>query len=293
MDTLYLDVSHSHAHLHSVANHCTLRYLAILGVVAYLLYLGIFNIEGSGPGTLNTIRRLGVGKVNVLTIIEFMGVPTEGPAALIANVVIANAAQPILSFIYFSYNGLFTSISTALEWETYADQRKGLRVSGTPHGEQRCTYFLQLPYRIALPLMVLSGVLHWIVSQSIFLVSVQSYEYSTETQSWSDASIGSTLSCGYSPLAIILTMSAGVLMILILFITGMIRFRTAMPVAASCSAAIAAACHTARREEEEDSSILKVKWGVTGYGTDGVGHCAFSKWPVTPPQDGLLYRGKI
>lgn len=237
------------------------------------------------------MRQLGIGKVTSLTIMNLIGVPTSGPTALIANVVIANSAQPILSFIYLSYNGLFTSISTALEWETYARQRKGLRVSGTPHGEQRCTYFLQLPYRVALPLMFLSGGLHWLVSQSIFLVAILEYEYSYKLGRWAASESDTSFSCGYSPLAII-AISAGVLMIIIIVVTAMTRFRTATPGVANCSAAISAACHTRSGEDGENSCLLKVQWGVTGHGVDGIGNCAFSAQPVSTPLDGSLYRGK-
>lgn len=42
--------------------------------------------------------------------------------------------------------------------------RKGLRVT-QPHGYQRSSYFLQLPYRWSLPLIVISGTLHWLLSR--------------------------------------------------------------------------------------------------------------------------------
>jgi hypothetical protein len=58
------------------------------------------------------------------------------------------------------------------EWSHFAKERKPLRVS-SPTG---LTYFLQLPYRIALPLLVMSGLLHWLVSQSIFLAVVSEYD---------------------------------------------------------------------------------------------------------------------
>jgi hypothetical protein len=57
-----------------------------------------------------------------------------------------------------------------------AYHRKGLRVSENPRGAQRSTYFLQLPYRYAIPLLIVSSAMHWMVSQSLFLVTVLRYQ---------------------------------------------------------------------------------------------------------------------
>ncbi|KAF2463992.1 uncharacterized protein BDR25DRAFT_195847, partial [Lindgomyces ingoldianus] len=266
------------------------RYLVILGIVGWLLSLAIQEVIGLG-GDLQTIRQLGLGKVQTMTILGLLGVPNKGAAGLIVNAIIANSPQPILSFMYFSYNGLFTSFSGVMEWGSYSRRRKALRVSDTPYGEQRCTYFLQLPYRIALPLMAFSGLLHWLLSQSIFLVNVQTYTYSSVSKSWRDPSgSNDVLSCGYSPLGIILVLGAEIVMILALIVTGSLRFKTDTPVVGSCSIAIAAACHVPAEEDDPDTYISKVQWGVTGNDANGVGHCSFSRWPVTPPEDGMLYQ---
>lgn len=62
------------------------------------------------------------------------------------------------------------------EWNQFARKARGLRISSIPSSSQRSSYFLQLPYRFAIPIMLLSGVLHWLVSQSIFLVAVETYD---------------------------------------------------------------------------------------------------------------------
>lgn len=92
---------------------------------------------------------------------------------LLGNVILANALQLILSVLYFTYNGLFTAMCAAVEWSRFALHRKGLWVSKAPTGSQRSAYFLQLPYRHSVPLMLASGALHWLVSQSIYLVYVE------------------------------------------------------------------------------------------------------------------------
>ena len=90
---------------------------------------------------------------------------------VVASVLVANVPQLILSFLYLNLNGLLTSIFSAMEWSDFVLERKTLRVSN-PKGAQRSTYFLQLPYKMGVPLIVVSGLLHWLVSQSIFLVVV-------------------------------------------------------------------------------------------------------------------------
>ena len=119
---------------------------------------------------LATLWALGFGTVQLDYMIPgFMG------DSIWANVIIVNIPQLCLSFVYFFVNGLFTSMLLTVEYNDYATIRKGLRVSA-PDGHQRSTYYLQLPYRYAGTLIVLSALLHWLVSQSLFLVRITEYD---------------------------------------------------------------------------------------------------------------------
>ncbi|KAF2683140.1 hypothetical protein K458DRAFT_390412 [Lentithecium fluviatile CBS 122367] len=228
---------------------------------------------------------LGFGAIDPRAIIQYDISTTLG------NIFVANSPQPILSFLYFSYNGLFTGMLLGQEWSTYANHRKGLRVSRNPAGSQRSTYFLQLPYRFAFPLMALSGVLHWLVSQSIFLVSIVVYD--------SDGNPGSGFggladwsSCGYSPIAMFTVIILGCLMIAVIISFGFVPFKKGMNLAGSCSVAISAACHLA--EDHVDgytAAVSKLQWGVVGMDDEGVGHCAFSTKEVEQPKKGEMYAG--
>ena len=80
----------------------------------------------------------------------------------------------IISLLYLAFNALLTCLMIAKEWNTYGKERKTLRVSH-PVGIQRSTYFISLPWRYGGPLMAANSVLHWLVSQSIFLVSIVVY----------------------------------------------------------------------------------------------------------------------
>src|SRR5687767_6407768 len=81
-----------------------------------------------------------------------------------------NSSQVGLSIAYLAYNGLFTRMLSEWEWAKYAMMFQSLRVS-FPKGQQRSTYRLQLPYRWSIPLMIVSGTMHWLVSNIEYLRS--------------------------------------------------------------------------------------------------------------------------
>lgn len=203
----------------------------------------------------------------------------EGSIGLHINVLIANLPQLIVSFLLLTYNGLFTGMLLADEWNGYAHERKPLRVTD-PNGTQRSTYRLQLPYKYGIPLLIVSAVLHWLVSQSLFLVNVTKYDANgQETTKYS------VLPLGYSCIAIITVILLGAVMILLGLLNGFRRYQ-GMPLAGSCSAAISAACH--RPEEDVDAATKPVMWGVVS-SKNGVGHCCFTSFEVSPPVHGELY----
>ena len=231
------------------------------------------------------------GVVDPQTAIDMRSFPDH----LILKVILANVPQLIFSFLYFSYNALFTSMLMGYEWVSYAYKRKGLRVSRQPLGAQRCTYFLQLPYRFGIPLMILSGILHWLVSQSLFLISIDFYDGlgnpgdgSGRGQRVFDYKI-----LGYSPPAIISVMILGGAMTISIIAFGYIPYKRGMVIAGSSSMAISAACHGVSRhgESEASASTEKLQWGAVSTGQDVVGHCAFSSREVEPPILGKFYVG--
>ncbi|KAF2871414.1 hypothetical protein BDV95DRAFT_606853 [Massariosphaeria phaeospora] len=256
-----------------------------LTIVSVLLGLGIQSLPGSR--SLSAIAELGFGTIDPRIAIRW------GYTSTISNTLLANLPQPILSFIYFTYNGLFTCMLLGYEWSLYAHQRKGLRVSAAPRGAQRSTYFLQLPYRFALPLMALSGLLHWLVSQSIFLLAIDFYDYAGSRTVGKDGLPGGFKTCGYSPIAIISVIIVAVITLLMGFGFGWIPFKPGINLAGSCSAAISAACHDTEWANGggREASAQDLQWGVVSRTNDGIGHCCFSVREVELPRDGELYAG--
>jgi hypothetical protein len=170
-----------------------------------------------------------------------IGLPQRGASALIQNTMVANAPQLALSLLYYQFNGILTSMCLASEWSNFGQTRKGLRVSDKPQKAQRSTYFLQPPYIFALPLILVFGPLHWLVSQSFSLISVKVYDASGNHTSPASPYYDESedfITCAYSLVPIIIVVALALMLLLVVIGLGFRQFSTAMPVAGSCSAAI-------------------------------------------------------
>ncbi|KAJ5196975.1 hypothetical protein N7449_007454 [Penicillium cf. viridicatum] len=258
---------------------CLLSYSISMFACILLLVFGV----AAGDGESWTV---GLGEPNVSTLIAGL------LSSLVANTIIANIPQAMFSVLYFSSNGIYTIMALANEWSYHAFKRKGLRVSTLPRGSQRSTYFLSLPYRYSLPLLTFSGILHWLISQSLYLVSTMSYGARLTREPADD-----TFTCGYSPSAIVSTLSVGAAMMAFLVLMAFKRLKSGMPVAGSCSLAIAAACHPSLPDGEDGAmgetarigGTLPLKWGVKMPGCDGIRHCALSSEQVEFALDESVY----
>ena len=264
-----------------------------LAVISFLLHLGLMNgslISRSIP----YLWSLGFGTVTVESTIltqYWPGKPwpvynASAQELLLLDVLISNSPHLILSFLYLTYNGLFTSMLLAKEWSDFAKCRKNLRIT-SPKGQQRSTYWLQLPYRYSIPLLAASSLLHWLVSQSIFLARVtvlDSTGVEDTTESFS--------TCGYSSIAIIFVIGFASILLLIANAHGFRRYPSGMPLAANSSAAISSACHPP--EGDIDAASKPLQWGATGEVVETnagkrIGHCSFTSLEVTAPVEGQLY----
>lgn len=222
---------------------------------------------------------MGYGAVTSESTINW---PLTGSRGLLLAAIVANSPQVLLSFLFFAYNSLFTCMLLASEWNGYAHTRKPLRVT-SPTGVQRSTYRLQLPYKYGVMLLVISGALHWLVSQSLFLAGAASFDSSEHEDKDSYLSFSTV---GYSCIAIITVIVLGAIVVLLGILNGFRRYKPGIPLVGSCSAAISAACH--RPKEDNDAAKKPLMWGVVST-KDGVGHCCFTSFEVTPPVVGERY----
>ena len=134
--------------------------------------------------------------------------------------------------------------------------------------------------------MTLSGVLHWLTSQSIFLARVEIAD-SLGTE------ISETISkVGYSCIAIIFVLALGILALLTALGMGYKPFAAEITTVGSCSAAISASCHVLGSDSEQIIG-KKVRWGDIGISSNrGVRHLAFSSEEgVRKPAFGKFYGG--
>ena len=257
----------------------------MLVTAAVLLGYGLNNSRITSR-SIPHLWSLGFGNVDPDFLIQITDEDLFSAAGLIANVLIANSPQILLSFLYFALNGIFTCMLLAEEWSAYATKRRYLRVTSPTEG-QRSSYYLQLPYRYGIPLLIGSSALHWLVSQSIFLVRVNVTDFTGVEIPEAGFS-----SCGYSPIAIVFVIILGSVVVILGICFGFRTARGVMPLAGSCSAAISAACHT----PEADASTKRIMWGVVAddcfqYEGENVGHCSFTSSTVEALVVGKWYAG--
>jgi hypothetical protein len=188
----------------------------------------------------------------------------------------------------------------AREWSSFAKTRKGLRVHTHPRGAQRATYFLQLPWRYSAPMILAGALLHWLASQSIFVVSVEwwanvsrTVAESTEMQAgeWARDDWHDFATCGYSPLALFIFIISAAVFLVVMVGFGWRWLEEGIPVVGSCSLGIAAACHVDTGEEGLFGEG-RLKWGsVQRLEEDGsvVKRCGFSIGEVEWPVEGEVY----
>jgi hypothetical protein len=202
----------------------------------------------------------------------------------LTNAWVVNAPQLVLSLCYLALNSICTSLASAYEWNNMARTRKSLRVTD-PQGQQRSTYFLQLPYKWAAPLIVISGTLHWLLSQSFFLVrpDMLNRDGFIEKERSSSA-------CGFAQLSMIAFWSVLLVLLVGISVVATRRMQHKLPVAASCSLAISAACHSP--DGDVDGHLTKLRWGVVpGQTAEGLDHCCLTTLQaIKKPVVGRAYR---
>jgi hypothetical protein len=220
-----------------------------------------------------------------------------GFTSIIPYVLLANTPQVIASFLYLSYNGLFTAMVANHEWTSYAQKRAALRVT-VPTPSQRSTYFLSLPYKYGSPLIIASILLHWFISHTPFIARIDIYRNGVLTPTSRDwwRHQYSVTDLGFSDSALIATIvMASLLVAVCVALAGVCTYPKGMPHGGTNSAIISAACHVKQMDDAEAKCLDEIverplQWGVTIEGTKGkVGHCSFSDRAVLKPVGGCLY----
>lgn len=281
------------------------------------LALGIENF--TGDRTIQNAWSIGLGTVRPQNLIMGWNLPGSGNTSIAISTLIANAPQALFSFLYVCYNSLFTVMFLSRELMRFSVTagrgRKYLRVSDA-RGEQKSTYFLNLPFKYGIPLLVGSGLMHWLVSQSIFLANITIIPRDGTVPMQDEIT-----TVAYSPLAMLFLLFLGFAMLVFLLGTALRKLPMGMPLIGSNSMAISAACHPPvglDQSEREEMVLRPLSWGAVpaesgkvaalgirdhdghGFesqtlGTDedddgpGYGHCCFSDRVLEMPERGKFY----
>lgn len=248
------------------------------------------------PKTFAEIMANGVGRLN-LKVMVATKIPT-----LAGNVVLANTPQLIVSLVYLLYNDLFTRMHIATQWSKYAEKKQRPRllapagddITSTSKATDRSQYILSLPLRISLPLLVMMTILHWLISQSIFLALVGIKDYSVGSNLPVDLGYP-ILGLAWSPFAIVLSLIVGGLLILGIFAYAlMVKLGKGAPAIRTCSVAISAACHPP--SWDVDVAQLPISYGVVPFSesSDDEGsktaHVCLTSGPTQSLVNGMHYQ---
>lgn len=272
----------------------------LLSVAVVIIIAGFkYDPLGFGQGSASldpAIVSLGLGKPH-----QSFTVTNSGVSNILTGFLTANTPQVIVSYVYLGLNNILTTILAMVEWCSYTagpkTQAKGLRVSSPAAGtEQRSTYTLSVPLRWAIPVSICIAVLHWAVSETLFLARVDVYDVNTR-QIDLEASVTDVF---YSLLPKYITVAIGSVLVITLVCIGMLgRYPDTMPLAGCCSASIAAACQPSRPRDDgvpgrfpDDLAYKKLQWGILETSEEdigsGIGHATFGT-EVSPLVEGKLY----
>lgn len=176
--------------------------------------------------------------------------------ATIFNAWLSNMPHVLLSVTYMSLDSFCTVLTGAEEWNKLGavNPRKSPRFS-EPRGQQRSIYFLQLPYRWAMPLIVASTTLHWLFSQIFFIKRIDIYTGNHVIDIKSSRS-----ACGGSGSTLVDLFALHLTLCWTVRHMSSKRFTTGLPHAASNSLVISAACRPPR--DEVDPHLKAVQWSV-------------------------------
>jgi hypothetical protein len=262
----------------------TTEFFTTIGISAfYILILSIalfFAIDGAKGMAFAP----GLGTPDIQSLASFKRDDT-GSSGIVPTLLIANIPQLGFSILYVVYSNIWAKLLVAKEFDNMTTTKKRLRMSERPKGMQRASRFTTLPIRYAVPLMGCSAALHWLCSQSFFMVRIDGVDARGDVDE-SDQLVR----LGYSATGVVALIGVSVGGMVATVCMAVFR-RASTPLGeTSMSVVLSAACH--RSWYEAEPWLREVQWGdVTEDGEErGIRHCAFTTGMVERPIVGRLYR---
>jgi hypothetical protein len=168
-----------------------------------------------------------------------------------------------------------------------------------PRHEWQSTYFLALPYCVGVPLMLVSLALNFLLEESVFFAAITITGWDVIATKTDVVSLRVSLE---PMLAVMITALCLCLGTIILGLKCKLKGDGFMPLAASCSLAIAAACHAP--SDDTGAHLTTMIWvdipyeSVAAEGEDTncttspetTVHCSFTSREVLPVLAGRIYR---
>jgi hypothetical protein len=204
--------------------------IAVTTIGTYLWY----SVAG-GLSLSDRMKRFGLGTEDPATslVSGTTGRPFQEGVSFPVQVIMANLPQVWSTIAYLTWNNQITRIWLEKEWRSFyrSHQRPRVSINSREPGIQSARW-LQLPYWVTALLMSISVLLHWLVSQTLFVVEIY----------FSEATLASVFHLHFSPLALI---SVGTMaMVLVFGITFyyFIPIRTWMPLMAGSTRVVFDSC---------------------------------------------------
>ncbi|KAF2674899.1 hypothetical protein BT63DRAFT_449888 [Microthyrium microscopicum] len=238
---------------------CTIASCVILAFLGAGLLAWELNTIGDNAGSAGIFTGLGFGEANQYAQGRVGLANKPYYVQLYFDIMFANAWQFAASMVYVQYNSLLTCMLANREWNRYATEKKPIRVS-TPVGLQRSSYYISMPWRYGVPLMAATSFIQWSLSQSMFVV-LQDTE--GPTQEFDGASELGAMSVGFSVWPTIVSILLGLILMIVLILYGRKPYPGHIPIGATCSAVISAACHP--KSGDEECFKFPVQWGAVSH----------------------------
>ncbi|PYH94196.1 hypothetical protein BO71DRAFT_409552 [Aspergillus ellipticus CBS 707.79] len=192
-------------------------------------------------------RTAGIWSIKGFGTVQADGLMTTLALNFVGLELLANTPQLVVSILSYMLNDALTRMLLAVEYNNFALRHRSLRVS-FPRGQQRSTFYLTVPYRYGLPLLLAFVLIHWLVSEELFFVQIVPYD--RHLRPGAPRRHASHLRDIANPAAAAVVVAC----------LASKRFRAPlMPLAFNCSAAISAACHVP--PDDHDAAFKPVMWG--------------------------------